>query len=811
MNRPLSSVVLLYVAGILMARAIDLPLWGLFTIAFAICLVCVFRFPGLPAHFVVLWILAGWINHEVRTAVLSPHDLRLLLSGEPCLATVLGEIGSTPVVRKRNRNGREIVRTTAIVKVSHLIRTNAIERAFGRVVVSTAGELGEPWFRGQRVQVFGVIRSPPGAMADGLFDYQAYLAAHGVYHQLRVDSTNDWALQKTALDTAQRKHSDRFLAWARQTLARGLPRQDEPFELLCAMALGWKTGLDETISEPFMQSGTLHVFAISGLHVALISGILVSLLRVLQLPRSICGWIVIPVLWFYAAATGWQASAVRSTIMMSVVIAGWALRRPSDLLNSLASASLIILIWDPRQLMQASFQLSFFVVLSIALFVPPLERWSARMMAPDPLLPEGLRPWWKRGWKRPIHAFTTSVATSTAAWLGSLPLIAYYFHLVTPVSLLANIIIVPLSGIALMSCLGSLVCGNWLTPLTELFNHSSWFWMVLMMRASTWSVELPGAYFYVQAPSTLEFVVYYTFLIGWLSGWMDRVWRTKWFLAGVGVGAAGWLWFRDPDVQHRIRLTIPPLGGSAIFVDAPGRENDLLIDPGSESAVDFFVKPFLRAQGRNNVPQLLLTHGDVQHVGGFEALVNQLTVGQVLTSSIRFRSPVYRRAIAKLAKAPQSWTQINRGDHVPPWQVLHPAAGERPRLADDGAVVLWANLHGTRILLLSDLGKDGQRQLISREPGLRADLLVTGIPNGGDPLQPWFLETVQPQLIIVASAEYPASSQVTRPLREWLATVDLPVLILTETGTATVEVVPGRWKVMTVNGPEYAGEPEQIP
>src|SRR6266516_4293447 len=82
----------------------------------------------------------------------------------------------------------------------------------------------------------------------------------------------------------------------------------------------------------------MHIFAISGLHIALIAGILVSLLRVLQIPRGLCGWMVIPLIWFYTAATGWQSSAIRSTIMMSVIIAGWAIKRPSDLLNSLAAA-----------------------------------------------------------------------------------------------------------------------------------------------------------------------------------------------------------------------------------------------------------------------------------------------------------------------------------------------------------------------------------------------------------------------------------------------------------------------------------------
>ena len=169
-----------------------------------------------------------------------------------------------------------------------------------------------------------------------------------------------------------------------------------------------------------MQSGTMHIFAISGLHIALIAGILVSLLRVLQIPRGICGWIVIPLIWAYTAATGWQASAIRSTIMMTIVIGGWALERPGDLLNSLAASALIILLWQPQQLFQASFQLSFFVVLSLALLSPHFQAWTERLFQTDPFLPPDLRPRWQRCIEGPAKLLLASLVTSLAAWIGSL-------------------------------------------------------------------------------------------------------------------------------------------------------------------------------------------------------------------------------------------------------------------------------------------------------------------------------------------------------------------------------------------------------
>src|SRR6185312_5587192 len=135
----------------------------------------------------------------------------------------------------------------------------------------------------------------------------------------------------------------------------------------------------------FIRTGTMHIFAISGLHVALIAAILVQLLRFFQIPRGACGLVIIPLIWFYTGATGWQPSAIRSTIMSSMVVLGWSLKRPSNLLNSLLASAVIILIWQPEQLFQASFQLSFFVVLSMALLLedqnvsnPRLPMWKLK-------------------------------------------------------------------------------------------------------------------------------------------------------------------------------------------------------------------------------------------------------------------------------------------------------------------------------------------------------------------------------------------------------------------------------------------------
>lgn len=525
--------------------------------------------------------------------------------------------------------------------------------------------------------------------------------------------------------------------------------------------------------------------AISGLHIALIAGILVAVLRAAQLPRGACGAIIVPVIWFYTAATGWQSSAIRSTIMMTVIIVGWSVRRPSNLLNSLAASGFIILIWEPSQLFQASFQLSFFVVLSIALLLPPFENFRQRLLQTDPLLPDELRPRWRRWLDWPLRAVTTSLATSLAAWLGSLPLIAYYFHLFTPASLLANLIVVPLSSGALMCNLGALVCGDWLPWATDAFNHSGWLFMRGMIWFSEWTITLPGAFVHVRTPTGFEFLAFYTAVFFAIAGWLWTPGKRRWawgiLLAFAGVWIIGEFRARDT-----VQLTVVGQGAGVVFCDAPGRERDLLVDCGGESAANFLVKPFLRGQGVNRLANLALTHGDQRRVGGFKLITGEFHPRTTFTSPVRARSPAYRDALNQLEAAPARWQTVAAGARATGWEVLHPAAGDKFARADDNALVLRGEFHGVRVLLLSELGAAGQRALLARQPDLHADIVVAGMPDQGEPLGDELLAAIRPRFILLADAEFPAGKRMKPALRTRLAQTGVPCARLAETGSLTL-------------------------
>ncbi len=804
MNRPLASVVLAYAAGLLLGQFFQPPPVTLLAAAFALLL---FVFILEKLRLFLLWpllALIGWANFTLQTGIISPDDLRVRIGNEAALVTVRGSLLETPSLRIYVRDGETVERMVATVRVAGLRTQENWLPARGDIIVTTPGVLNESFFTGQPVEISGVLARPALPVAEGIFDYREYLEKLGVHYSLKTDSTNSWRLGTNALANAP--YSARFISWAQRTLTLGLDPADKSTQLLLAMTLGQKTALNDEVSEPFMRSGTMHIFAISGLHIALIAGILLAVLRVAQLPRAACGLVVLPLIWFYTAATGWQPSAIRSTIMMSVIIVGWMLKRPSDLLNSLAAAGFIILVWDPQQLFQASFQLSFFVVLSIALFSPPLEKIRERLLQTDPLLPAELLPRWRRWLSGPLRFLATSLTTSLAAWLGSLPLTAYYFHLFSPVTLLANLVIVPLSSFALMANLGGILCGNWLPWLTEIFNNAAWFFMYLMVWFSEAFTKIPGAWVNIPAPSLTIIAVYFALLIGVTSGWLLAATRRKYFIAGLCILASAGLWHWQSS-RDKTEITVLPLnGGHAIFVDADGRKNDWLINCGSENAAQFTLKDFLRAEGVNRIPRLVLTSAATRNCGGAKLLDETFGIGELWTGDGKYRPAAYRDAVARFeTSARHKLFPTNETAGV--WQVLFSTVTTNLAKADDAPLVLKGDFGGVKILLLSDLSRSGQSELLNLGGDLRADIVIAGLPTEGEPLCQALIAAVQAKVIVIADSEYPATRRASQSLKERLAQTQVPVIYTRTAGAVKIVTDKTGWKLQTMDGQSFDSRP----
>src|SRR4029077_1393070 len=209
---------------------------------------------------------------------------------------------------------------------------------------------------------------------------------------------------------------------------------------------------------------------------------------------------IIPSLFFYAAVTGLHIPALRAAVMASILVGSYFFERRVFLPNSLAAAAFFILCWNTNELFSAGFQLSFAVVGAIILFADPLFGFLRRWAAPDPFLPRTLL----RGPRRMMHSgfewILRAASVSLAAWIGSLPFILWYFHIVTPISLFANLVVVPIAFFVLAVALLSLISTSLLPWLAVIFNNANWFLARLVLGIVQLFAQIPGGHSYVDHP-----------------------------------------------------------------------------------------------------------------------------------------------------------------------------------------------------------------------------------------------------------------------------------------------------------------------
>lgn len=226
-----------------------------------------------------------------------------------------------------------------------------------------------------------------------------------------------------------------------EALSRGVDPESLGAKLVRAMVLGFRTDVPPEVSEAFKASGTVHVFAISGLHVAVFAGAVAGLLALAAVPRRWRPLLSVPLVVGYVLLTGARPSAVRAGTMLVLVLCAPLAGRRADPAASLAAAALAILAADPAQILDLGFLFSFVCTAGLLLARPEMRR--LRRQPPGPL--GGLR-----------ARVRGAMFVSIVAWAVSAPLTAMCFGRLSPAALVCNLAVVPLATAAVTASVLSL-------------------------------------------------------------------------------------------------------------------------------------------------------------------------------------------------------------------------------------------------------------------------------------------------------------------------------------------------------------------
>ena len=222
-----------------------------------------------------------------------------------------------------------------------------------------------------------------------------------------------------------------------------------------------------------VETGTVHIFAVSGLHLGICVGLIVFVLNACGVPRT--HWILFlaPLLVGYTLMIGARPSAVRACIMALVYFGAAGLGRRADIPSAVALAASAIIVWEPGQLFDVGFLFSFVVVIGLLVFCPILWHWFSPWAQRDVLKADLLVGTQDRVWLSLRKYLLGLLTVSIAAGLVSTPLTAHFFGRITPVALLGNLLVVPLTFLLVLCGSISIVCGGALPLIAEIYNFAS--------------------------------------------------------------------------------------------------------------------------------------------------------------------------------------------------------------------------------------------------------------------------------------------------------------------------------------------------
>jgi len=263
--------------------------------------------------------------------------------------------------------------------------------------------------------------------------------------------------------------------------------------ILNSILLGYYSQIPRDLYQAFANTGTLHVFAISGSHVVILGGAIIFILAACGLPRT--RWVLFlgPLLILYTAMTGLQPSAIRACIMGILYWIAPLIGRKPDIYTTLAISAILILAISPDDLINIGFLLSYIAVLGLILFCPVFSRILNRCFTHDPLKLEP-DPAWQENLRGLWHFFSELFSVSLAAWLVTTPLTIMFFGTFSPIGLPSNLLIVPLSSLVIITGVLSLTLGSCILFFADLFNHANLALIVLMTESARWFAAVPHGY-----------------------------------------------------------------------------------------------------------------------------------------------------------------------------------------------------------------------------------------------------------------------------------------------------------------------------
>ncbi len=481
---------------------------------------------------------------------------------------------------------------------------------------------------GDKVSLLGKLTEAFSSRNPGEFDYRHYLRLHDIYKSFLVFGYNNLELiSEDNLGFFYQKIIYPSKIFALKNIDDYIGGDEGAY--LKGLVTGERSDLSKELKQAFINTGVMHLIAVSGLNVAYIIisiTLILSLFRLPQIPRTI---ITIIALVFYCLFTGNPASIVRATIMGILFLIAIILERKTNFYNIVGVSALIILIYDSKQLFDPGFILSYCAVITMVFFYERFER----------LLSPRINEWNIKG-KKYIRYLLVLFLTTLAAQIGTLPITAAFFGKISFISLLANLVVVPIANIALAIGFFQILVSIVSPFLSSIIAESN----IILLSFQLWFIRLCAsfdfAYIEFYKFNLFYTIVYFLILLLLFTATRKNV-KFRILLSVLIFSAAVLL---NLNLNKKLRVTFLDVGqGDCVVIQTPN-DRTIIVDCGKQSLTydsgERTIAPYLKRNDISRIDLLILTHYHLDHVGGAEYILKNFEVNKIIDNGQRNSSDI---------------------------------------------------------------------------------------------------------------------------------------------------------------------------
>ncbi len=634
------------IAGILAGNfSVDLTLLIIFTI-FSLSVVLPWIFfhhkKNLPIYIVSIFIfIFGFLAIQERiNPDLPAHHISNFLDTKDNIIT--GEIVSFAQHYKRKKK---------ITLLCQTIKTkdNRVQDITGRIQLSIYGSSDQSPRYGDIIQFKSSIKSIRNFQNPGGFDYKRFLQLKGIYgstwtgvNKIKILNCDDKInIISRLIRQIEMLRIKFFYYILNQT------DYSRSGQIIASLITGKKEVISSDIRDLFSKAGISHLLAISGLHLSIVSLLFFSLfyrffslfhpLLISGKSKKIAGVLTIIPLVLYGIFTGFSPSCQRALIMIIVLIFSFIREKEKDIISSLSLAGILILFMDPAALFSISFQLSFSAVIFIVYGASLLKQYMPFMT--------GKRWWFKTGMILFITLF---------AGLGTSPLTAHYFNVVSIIAPISNFIAIPVLGfIVLPLGLVCLISFSWFPIFAGFIVFVCSKFISYLIIFSQFIIILPFAWSRTITLNWIEITVIYLFFISFfllLKGYKKTV--TLLSLVIFLLALFNFINIKSSqNSENDLHITIIDVGqGSSTFIQTPQGVN-IIVDGGGFSDISSFdtgryiIAPFLWKQRVKTIDYVILTHPESDHLNGLIFILDNFNVKTLIKNSDKRDTITYKSMI----------------------------------------------------------------------------------------------------------------------------------------------------------------------